>query len=385
MTPNPSTATNMPAYRLSNEDIAQLVREPSPAVRASIADKICGGFNSGEYSASEIQLANEIFRLLVRDSEIRVRKTLAEQLKSNLQVPRDIIWALANDRHAEVAVPVLEHSFVLSEEDLIAIVRATRELPKLRAIARRESVSRPLAHALIETRHHEVAKDVLANQSAQLSEATLDLVLEEFAKDGNVLEQMVYRGGLPIAFAERLFSAVSDTMKKQLTRKYRLNLSVVDEVSEHAREAATLQFLSPWMSQQDIIKLVDTMHKNKRLTHSVIIRSLCIGDLRFFESAIAKLVGIPVSNARILVLDPGPLGFKALYESAGMPKEFFPAIKIMLRVALEETEYGTYRATNFRQRMVERITSAGYDKDVEYMATLLSMIGNASNDRSLIH
>src|SRR5690606_11003473 len=134
-----------------------------------------------------------------------------------------------------------------------------------------------------------------------------------FAKDNSVLEELVYLGGLPYAFAEMLFTMVTDTMRKQLTKKYRLNKHVVEEASANARETATLQFLTPWMSQQDINRLIDQMHRNRRLTDSVIIRSLCIGDLRFFETAIAKRVGIPPSNARILMLDPGPLGFKALY------------------------------------------------------------------------
>lgn len=372
------------AVNITPEDIQALIKEPSAAMRGRIAEKIATGYNSGLFSDGENTLAVEIFRLLLRDTEMRVRKVLSEQLKSNLSVPHDVIFALANDV-TEVAVPVLQHSFVLTEEDLIGIVQATREVPKLQAIAKRESISKSLSHALIETRVPEVVKDVVGNKSASLAETSLEALLDDFARDNNVLEELVYRGGLSPAFAERLFSMVSDQLRKSLTRRYRLNLHVVEEATEAARETATLQFLSPWMSQQDIQKLVDSMFKAKRLTHSVVIRSLCIGDLRFFETALAKLVGIPVSNARLLVLDPGPLGFKALYDSAQMPQAFYPAIKVMLRLALDETEYGTYRATDFGQRMVERITSGGYDKAVEHMDTLLTLIGRGMSDKATIH
>ncbi len=96
-------------------------------------------------------------------------------------------------------------------------------------------------------------------------------------------------------------------------------------------------------------------------------------------------MGIPVANARILIIDPGPLGFKALYDSAQLPEAFYPAVKLMLRLALEETQYGTYRATNFGQRMVERIASGGFDKSVEHMDTLMSMIGRGMSDRATLH
>jgi uncharacterized protein (DUF2336 family) len=299
-----------------------------------------------------------------------------------MQVPHDVVWALANDHH-EVSVPVLQHSHVLSEEDLIAIVRATREHPKLKAVARRESISKSLSHELIEKRDHEVTRELLANKGASIAETSMEIILEEFARENSVLEELVMRGGLPYEFAEKLFATVSDTLKKQLTRKYRMNNRLAEEVSVSARETAVLQFISPWMSQRDINDLIDDMHRNRRLTDSVIIRSLCIGDLRFFETAIAKRVGIPVANARILLIDPGPLGFKALYDSSGLLPSFYQAVHTMLRIALEETEYGNYRTNDFGARMVAKIRSAGYHQTVENMETLLQMIGCAHNEPKL--
>jgi len=369
---------------LTPEDIQQLVKEPSANMRSRIAEKVAAGYNSGLFNETEHLLALEIFRLLLRDTEVRVRRAVAESLKHSLSVPHDIIFHLANDV-PDVATHVLQHSFVLTEEDLIAIVQATREIPKLKAIAKRESLSKSLAHALVETRTPAVVKEVVSNRNAALAETTLEMILEEFSREHDVLEELVYRGGLPYAFAEKLFSKVSDNLKKTLTRRYRLSLHVVEEATEMARETATLQFLAPWMSQQEISRLVDQMYRGKRLTHSIVLRSLCIGDLRFFETALAKLVGIPVANARILIIDPGPLGFKALYDSAQLPEAFYPAVRLMLRLALEETQYGTYRATNFGPRMVERIASGGFDKSVEHMDTLMSMIGRGMSDRATLH
>lgn len=369
---------------ITREDIELLVREPSAAARARIADKITNGYNTGLFSDSETKLANEIFRLLLRDTQVKVRQLIANQLKTNMQVPHDIILALASDV-ADVAIPVLEHSAVLSEDDLITIARATRDHPKLRAIARRESISKELAHTLVEKRDASITKTLLGNKNAALAETSMEIVLEEFARDNSVLEELVLRGGLPYSFAEKLFATVSDALKKHLTKKYRLSRHVVEEVTAGARETAVLQFISPWMSQREINEMIDQMHRNKRLTDSVMIRSLCIGDLRFFETALAKRVGIPVSNARILMLDPGPLGFKALYESSGLSLAFYDAVQLMLHLALEETEYGSYRTTNFGARMVERITEGGFHKSVPQMETLLTMIGYAIHDQPTVH
>lgn len=370
--------------RITREDIELLVREPSAAMRARIAEKIGQGYGSGTFSESEIALATEIFRLLTKDTEIKVRKLIAEQLKDVHNVPHDIIWKLANDHH-EVAAPVLQYSTVLSEDDLIAIVTATREHPKLRAIAARRSISKELSHALIGTHDARIVHQVVANKGAHLADTSIEDVLEEFGRDHDIMEELVYRGGLSHGFAEKLFAKVSNDLKKQLTKKYRLGKHVVEDTSGSARETALLQFISPWMSQNDMNGLIEQMHKNGRLTDSVIFRSLAIGDLRFFETAIAQRVGIPASNARILLLDPGPLGFKALYESAHLPSDYYPAVNTMLRLALQETEYGKYRATDFAKRMSEHIHKGGYLQSVEHMDMMLTMIGRAFHDRPTVH
>lgn len=369
---------------LTHSDIERLIHERSGYARGEIAEKICRDFNANTLSAHERDVALDIFRLLIRDAEIRVRKTIAAALKDNLSVPHDIIFDLANDA-IEVAGPVLEHSFVLSENDLMQLAVSSTDVARLMAIAKRETLSKPLSHVLIETREHKVIQTVVLNRGAALSDTSLTVLLDEYKRNEGILEALVYRGGLPYAFAERLFAAVSENLKKQLTKRYRFSASQAESTMQAARETATLQFLSPWMTQQDIVNLVTEMARNKRLTSSVVIRSLCIGDLRFFETAIAILAGIPVSNARILMLDPGPLGFKALYDSAHLPADYLPAVKLMLSIALEETDYGDYRASDFCQRMIERITSEGHDKRVPHMSTLLTMVGRAVHDGRTLH
>lgn len=375
------SASNM---NITREDIDLLVREPSVAMRLRIADKITNGYNSGLFTDGENKLANEIFRLLLKDTQVKIRQLMADQLKNNLQVPHDIIVALANDV-SDVASPVLEYSHVLTEDDLIAIARATREHPKLRAIAKRDSISKELSHTLIEKRDTDLTKMVISNSGASLAETSMEIVLDEFARDNSVLQELVLRGGLPHTFAEKLFAAVSDGLKKELSSRYGLRQKLVADAATGARETAMLQFISPWMSQYEIGQLIDQMHRNKRLTDSVILRSLCIGDLRFFETAIAKRVGIPASNARLLMLDPGPLGFHALYDSCGLPASFYEAVHTMLRLALEETEYGSYRTTDFCARMIGRITSGGYDKAIPNMQTLLALVGSEIHDKPTIH
>lgn len=369
---------------ISQEDIAMLIREPSKANRSKIAQKVSRGYSQDGYSEKEKQLAEEIFRLLLRDTEKQVRKVLADELKHSMDVPLDVIMTLAQD-DLEIATPILQYSYVLSEEDLMTIVEATREVPRLMAVAARESISLDLSSALINTGEIDVVKRVLRNKGAMVNDAGLTYVMDEYYAEESVLEELVYRGGLPYQFAEQLFTLVGDELKTHLTSRYKLSTKVAEQTVEHATDSAMIEGLSPMMNQQDMEVMVLEMKAQDKLDYSVLVRALCQGNVRFFETAIAKLVGVPVSNARLLMMDPGPLGFDSIYASSPLPIAFRDAIKTVFDIALEETNAGNYKLDNFARRVIQRVEQQGFDKSIENMDYLISIMSRGTNEQPSLH
>ncbi len=84
---------------LKLRDVARLIKEPSPRVRAETAAKIGAEFSSGRMDPSARAIAEEIFRVMLQDAELRVRKELSESLKSCPQVPRDVAVARRHRAH----------------------------------------------------------------------------------------------------------------------------------------------------------------------------------------------------------------------------------------------------------------------------------------------
>ncbi len=365
--------------RITQTDIQRLVHDPSVKVRSELVEKLCRGLGDHDFYGREKDVAHEILRLLLRDTARKVRETLAKGICHQHHIPRDIVLALADDEDS-VAEHVLEHSPVLDEDTLIAIVQSTAQIQKLHAIARRGSISAALSDALCKCGDSGLSKTLIENRSAAIGNETLDYVIEEYHHDQSILEALVYRGGLPYQYAETLFHLVSDHLKKDLTRRYRLHRKKADDISRNAREVSVLAFLSPWMGQQDIQDLITHMHRNKRLTDSVIIRALCSGNIRFFETAMAKRCNISLSNTKVLLLDPGGKGFDALYDHCGMPESFREALRALFQLALEQTRFGQYHQANFPHRLVDRIVQEGYDKTIENMPYLLSIVGWSMRD-----
>ena len=108
---------------LSGVDVQRLLHDPSPASREEMAAKIARAYGAEGMNPQERTLAGEIFRLMLRDAEWRVRRALAENLCHNPDVPADIARTLAADM-TEVSVPFIEASSVLTDADLVQIVEA---------------------------------------------------------------------------------------------------------------------------------------------------------------------------------------------------------------------------------------------------------------------
>ena len=367
---------------LTEQDVAQLLADPSGDARADTAGKIAAGFNAGALTDEERHLAEEIFRLMVQDAEVRVREALAHNLKENPGVPRDVAVSLASDV-ASVAIPVLQFSEALSDEDLIDLVRG-QDAEKQVAIAQRPAVSESVSEALVETRNEDAVTALVSNEGADISEKSLQKVVGDFGDQEHIQSAMIHRPKLPVTVSERLVTMVSESMKEELVKRQELPPSLATDLILQSRERATIG-LSSGSNADELASLVKQLNDNGRLTPSIILRGLCMGDINFFEASLAELLGISLLNARKLIHDPGKLGLQIAFEKAGLPNSHFPAARVAIDVA-QETEYdgGENDRERYARRMIERILTQygdlGVDFDTDDLEYLLTKMGQLPAD-----
>lgn len=364
---------------LTHMDFKRLMQEPSANVRGTLAAKIAMDYRAGNFSRAEAAIADDIFRILLKDVERKVRQKLSEQLCHCPNAPHDVIAKLAEDE-SDVAVHVLEYSQVLTEDDLIAIVKSTQEVLKWCAVARRDNISESLSEALIDTHNEMTLSNLFRNKGAAIAERSLEQAWDYVSSNHALLETLVSRGGLPLTIAEKLFFLVSDDLKRQLSRTYKLSTPMIHKAANDAREWEMLGIMAlPGMDDPNdderVEDLTDQLYLSGRLTHSLLIRALCMGCLNLFEAGIARLAGVPRVNARILLMDSGTLGFNAIYKSASMPEGFAEAVQTLLKISLEETDFGLHKRLDFRKRVIDKIYVGGYHRSVENMEYLLSIVG----------
>ena len=358
---------------LTKDDVAKLLTDPSPDHRATLAGKVAVQFDRQQLTAAERKLAEDIIRIMTRDAVVRVRQSLAENLKASPNLPRDIAMTMAKDVEA-VALPILSVSTVLSENDLIEIVRGGSS-SKQSAIAARPDVTESIADELITHADESAVAVLVGNESAKLGEAHLNRVIDRFGDSALVQEPLVKRSTLPLTVAERLVTKVSESLQAYLVANHELPAEVAQELVLKSRERATVSLFTGESDEAAVEKLVAQLSRGGRLTPSLLIRSLCTGDMMFFEMALSHLAKVPLLNARLLIHDGGKLGLKSLYEKAGLPAALLTVVRIAVEVAHETPFDGEDRDLERHScRMIERILTqyeALDDADVDYLLNKL--------------
>src|SRR5437763_8135081 len=163
---NHDEAARRMAGFLAKSDVERLLADPSASTRADMVAALAKEFETGTLTTAERRLAEDIFRALTRDAAERVRQALSEHLKDSRDLPHDVALALARDIDA-VALPMLQHSLVLTDADLIEIIREGGP-GKQAAIAGRATLPAPVAEAIVDASEPAAVARLVGNDGADL-------------------------------------------------------------------------------------------------------------------------------------------------------------------------------------------------------------------------
>jgi uncharacterized protein (DUF2336 family) len=341
---------------LTDEDLRMLVKGPNDDERALAAHKLCRAIDRQHLTGEELARAQEILRLMARDAAEMVRRALAVTLKASPVLPRDVAMKLAKDLET-IAIPVLNFSPAFTEEDLIDVARRGGPVRQV-AIAQRRFLSEAVAGVLVEVGCEEAVRVACANDNIALGEGLLTSAIGRFEKSQPVLSAIAYRNVLPLSVSEKLITLVSDVVRNHLIVHHHVPADVARQLSIGARERATVDLVDQAGKAPDMAAFVTHLHRNGRLTASLLVRALAQGQMNLFEWGISELSGVPHHRTWLMIHDAGSLGLKAIYERAGLPSRLYPAFR---------SGVDTYHAMNadggpggpgeqdrFRERMMQR-------------------------------
>jgi uncharacterized protein (DUF2336 family) len=339
---------------LSEADIRSLVKGDTDEDRALACYRLCRRIDTAELSDEERAFAEQILKIVVDGAAERVRRALAVTLKASPNLPPEIASRLARDIEA-VAIPILENSPVLSDEDMAEILESA-EPARQYAIARRNNLSETVTDALCQHGIDSAITMALRNETAAFGPKGLTVAMSRFPTQDELLKAVIDRPILPAIVAEKMAARLTGELFDRLVEKHAMPPQLAIELASNTRERAAVDLIAQAGLQSDIQRFVQQMHLNGRLTASFILRALCQGEVRLVEHALAELSGIAHNKAWLLVHDGGTLGLRAVFERAGMPPSLYPAFRAAVDV-LHETEFdgSAEDRARFKKRMIERV------------------------------
>ena len=215
-------------------------------IAAEVAKRVPALDEPGAADSESLRdIAIEILEGLARDEVTRVRAVLAEALKDVAKAPPElierVIKRLARDPEITVAGPILEHSPLLTEADLVAIAEAVTVQGALAAIARRRRVGEALSDAIAGRAtavdgsggiHAEAITALLANPSAQIREETLDRIIDAAPDRPTWHPPLVRWPTLATTAARRLAGFVARTLLNELAAREDLDPATAAAVAD---------------------------------------------------------------------------------------------------------------------------------------------------------
>jgi uncharacterized protein (DUF2336 family) len=203
-----------------------LARDQDVGVRERLAHKIgrLAPNLSGEERAHIRELTLEVIGILAADRTARIRQVIAESLRHTNDAPLEVIQKLARDAEIKVAGPILESSPLLTDAELINIIRSKPIQGALEAIARRRRLGTPLAEALVSTALSVpdgvlAVTELLKNHNAELDPATMDRILDVAPGFGAWHGPLVGRPKLSGGVMQRLAKFVSHALLGVLKKR----------------------------------------------------------------------------------------------------------------------------------------------------------------------
>src|ERR1700743_2211231 len=186
------------------------VRTAPAGERAEATRALARAWLISDLSEEDRSAAEGALLMLLDDASPLVRRAMADVFARSYEAPAAIVQALALDQPS-VALPILEHSPLLIDADLVDIV-ATGDGETQCAIARRMNLPASVCAAIAEGGTAAAALELIENAYAELPPFSWDRIVERHGHLGAIRESMLELEDLPAATRVALVAKLSASL-----------------------------------------------------------------------------------------------------------------------------------------------------------------------------
>lgn len=314
--PFPETAPEAPAPRSRVTLLRRLV------------DVVC--LPSSRVNAFERAMTADLLVEMLREASAMDRARAAKRMTGLVEAPNNLLRLLLLDE-IEVARPLIEESAALSDADLVAtVLGGDTEHRKL--VARRRDLSEIVGEALVERAEPRVIEALLKNETARLSQPTVDAVVAASREDATLTPLVLRRRELRPSQAYIMFWWAGSEARKQILGRFAVSREVLQEAAGDVFAVAAEEGWTDAPSRK-ALQFIERRQRNRAAIAKSpydsledAVREAQTGLTRELAEEISYLAGIkPTTGAKIFG-DEGGEGVAILCKATGLPKAAVRAI-----------------------------------------------------------
>lgn len=271
---------------------ALLANDDDDEVRVSIARKISRLAPQLDPNQRDWlgQLTTQVLEQLARDQLPRVREIISQEVRHLDSISRSLVKQLAKDVQIAVCGPILQFSPLLTDDDLLEIIRSDTVQGALNAIAKRENIGERPVDAIVERRDESAISDLLTNPSAQIREETLDQIIDEAPSHIAWHRPLVRRPNLSHRSVRRVAQFVTASLLTELETLHDMDPETTREVANRVSQRLSSDGLNEnGLPEDRARKLYDA----SKLDDEAMIAAIERGDRTFIFHALALKTGLP--------------------------------------------------------------------------------------------
>jgi uncharacterized protein (DUF2336 family) len=283
-------------------DLIDLAKENSSTKRRELLREMTDLFFSvhAPQTEPEVALFDTVLCQLSSEMEETVRAELGIRFAPEDRAPRGLVRKLANDAIG-VAEPILATSRVLSEQDLLDVVR-TQGQDHLRAVSKRGEVSEAVSDVIVERGDDQTLGVLLGNEGAKLSRGASESAVDRASRNRDLHEAVINRADLPPDLLNEMYFVAEARLRQRiLEQNARIDPALLEQALAKGRNRVAAEDGALPPDYDEAEAYISELRNAGELSPKVLARFLRSGGATHFLVALSQLADIDFHTARRIV------------------------------------------------------------------------------------
>jgi len=320
-----------------------LAKDKEPSIRSNLATKLTRNLTENRQNKSAAKKtgpgsSDKALKIIAKDQDVGIRRMVSGSLKNLESAPHDVIKTLAWDEDHDVATPVLTHSPVLQDDDLVERIEVKPTAEALKAISRRDGVSETVTDAVVSTNNIDAISELLCNTTTQFREQTLDELVDKSRNIELWHSPLASRPKLSPRSTLQLSHFVDPELlqtfkdRDDLDAKHKksletvINTRIANKGQPIPEKAAPPTAVMDFLTADLPFKTIQNMQKRNRMNDDILGKALENADFLLVMAALIIFSGLPENVVKIAFREKSARGIVSICWKAGI--DFSLALQI---------------------------------------------------------